>query len=892
MDNRWLQMDRLFEAALDHPAEDRRAFVEQACGGDRELCDGVMRLLTAEQESQGRFDSPGPASSRELISALAGCPPPDRQIGPYTIVRELGRGGMGTVYLARQESDDFQRDVALKVLRRGLDTEDVLRRFVRERRILASLNHPNIAKLYDGGTTPDGRPYLVMELVNGAPITRYADGRTLDTRARLQLIVEVADAVRAAHAALIVHRDLKPSNILVDDEGRVKLLDFGIAKLLNSSDEVGETRSGLRLLTPDHASPEQLRGEPVSTSTDVYQLGVLLFEVLTGTSPFVNSGTNASADPASRMVVRKPSAVVMSGSDAVENARARRTTPANLRRILAGDLDRIVAKALHESQVHRYASAEELARDLRRFLDGRTVSARPDTLAYSTRMALRRHRWVAPVSLAALAFLAVWLITLQRHADALEAERNAAKLEAERAQEVQRFLVELFGSADPETPASPEAGRSITVAEALDVGTAKLRTSLTERPEVRAAILAAISETYHALGQYDRALPLREEAHGLIVSMEGETSRAARDSLRALALIRGMLGTEGSSLDLHERRLALAGDATPADDAEVADARLMLGRHLVSLNRPKDAAAQFERIIASAGPAAAPTFELGAAFRGLADAQRMMEQYEDSVANARRAVTLVDAVSGAESLSAAFARGTLAQSLGVLGRTDEAERNFSEAIPRLEAALGPDHKHVRDTKSNLAVLRMTGNPAGAASLLRELVESGERIYGPAHPELGIILQNLGTALMKADLLEEARGVYERVAALNQASLPENDYRRALPLVSLSSIHLTKRRPADAERVAREALLMLNTALPPGHYITAVADCRLARALVAQGRDTEAASHFERATPPLLQTRSTPAYRLECLGAAAEFHEARGDAADAARLREAIASISG
>jgi serine/threonine-protein kinase len=801
---------------------------------------------------------------------------------------------MGTVYLAEQDGEDFRRDVAIKILRRGVDTDDVLRRFVTERRILAALTHPNIARLYDGGATPDGRPYLVMERVDGVPITAYADAHHVSIRRRLVLMLEVADAVRAAHSALVVHRDLKPSNILVTPDGHVKLLDFGIAKLLDSDDAADHTETGLYILTPDHASPEQLRGEPITTSTDVYQLGVLLYRLLSGASPFGEKRPKARMDAelAARLDIPRLSAVAAGSGDQAVVAAARGTTPAQLRRALSGDLDRIAGKALHPDVSHRYSSVEELSRDVRRFLDGHTVSARPDTFAYRARTYARRHPWVVPAFAVAVAFLAIYLGTLVRHTSALEIERNAARLEAERALEVQQFMVGLFDSANPYLPTPNGAGRGITVAEAMDVGTERLRTSLVDRPVVRAAVLAAISGTYQALGLYDRALPVRNEVVELQVALFGAGSREHRDSLKALANIHGQLGHE--SLALLQHRLSLALAASPVDAQEVADARLHIGRDSLTIGGADDAREQFEMILASSPPGTAATVEVAEATRALADLQRIEQRFEESERTARRAVALIDEVAGPDSIAAGFALGSLAHSLGLLDRGDEAETYFLQAIERLEGPLGSDHKHVLDTKRNLAAIRtLTGNLDGAIPLLRELVESGERIHGGLDsPQLSTSLQNLGAALLRAERLDEARAVLERAAAINRASLAENNYLRVLPLVSLTSIHLTERRPAAAEAAAREALTTLSAALPEGHYITAVADCRLARALVAQGRAGEAAAHFERATPPLLETRSVPEYRRECLGAAAEFHGMRGNVAAAARLRAAIAGIGG
>jgi eukaryotic-like serine/threonine-protein kinase len=888
--DRWQEIDRLFASALDLPVDARRAHVETAAAGDQTLIEAVLDLLAAEARSEGRWDAPGRALSRECLEELATQTEPTASIGRYRIVRELGRGGMGTVHLAEYDGEGFRQRVAVKVLRRGLDTDDVLRRFVTERRILASLTHPNIARLVDGGATGDGRPFIVMEFVEGEPVTTYCDRLRLDLRQRLALVLEVADAVRAAHAQLVVHRDLKPSNILVTPDGHVKLLDFGIAKLLDEEPNGERTRTGVFLLTPECASPEQLRGEPVTTATDIYQVGDLLYRLLTGRPPFPSGREvfDRVWEIERRLAAPRPSGAVSTGEDGAALARARNTTPGQLRRALAGDLDTIVTKALHADPARRYASADEFARDIRRYLEGRTISARPDTLGYRTRALVRRHPWLVPVAAAAVVVLGLYVATLARHASALEAERNAAHLAADRAQEVQRFLVDLFASADPYEPADPDAGRRITVVEALDVGTRRLQSSLVDRPEVRASLLAAIGEVYQNLGVHDRALAVTQEALALGESLKGPISREARDLIGRLALIRAERGELDAGGALHERRLALALSAEPVDAAEVADARVRLARHLIAASRPDDAETHLLAVVEMAERGEIPAAETGEATRSLADVQRMQERLEDSEQSARRALALVDAAHGASSVAGAMARGTLAQTLGLLGRVAEADALFTTAIETLERTLGADHGHRLTTIGNLSVLRMdAGDLDGAEVLLREIAGIGARRLGARHPTVAGYLQNHATVLVRLGRLDEARPLYERVAEIFRDTLAPDNFTRALPLLSLAGLHLTQGRPPAAEAAASEALGILRTALPPGHAITAVAECRMARALVAHGRPVEAAPHFARAVPPLVATTSLPDYRRECLEAASEYYAARGETAESARLGAAL-----
>jgi len=382
---RWREVKDLFDRAVDRPESERAAFLDTERRRDAELAAEVARLLDAHAAAGEFLERPA------IDHVRATAPPaetPDR-IGPWEIERELGHGGMGTVYLASRSVDGFRQTVALKVVRRGMDTEFVLQRFRGERRILAGLDHPGIARLLDGGSTEGGAPYFVMEYIDGRHLLEEARARDLPVRERLRIFLEVCDAVAYAHRHLVVHRDIKPSNVLVTAEGVPKLLDFGLAKLVRPDGEGadGRTETALRLLTPDYASPEQVRGEPVTTATDIYSLGVVLYELLTGKRPYRVTGRSAEA--IARAVCEE------------EPAR-----PSAAAAALRGDLDNVVLMALRKEPERRYASVEQFAEDIRRHLDGRPVAARKDTLAYRTGKFIGRHKTSVAVSAAAVLLLA------------------------------------------------------------------------------------------------------------------------------------------------------------------------------------------------------------------------------------------------------------------------------------------------------------------------------------------------------------------------------------------------------------------------------------------------------------------------------------------------------
>ena len=442
----WERVKTLFQEAVSQEPREWAALLERECGDDPEIRQQVERLLKAHRGSEGFLETPvagfAPAASSADEDGEVAVPLPAR-IGPYRVLSELGRGGMGTVYLAEREDEGFRKTVAVKVVRRGMDSAFVLRRFRTERRILAALEHPGIARLYDGGTTEDGLPYFVMEYVPGESLLTYCDARTLPIAERLRLFRRVCNAVQFAHQALVVHRDLKPSNVLVTPQGNPKLLDFGIAKLLAppaTGDVEEATATLLRVMTPGYASPEQVRGGPVTTASDVYSLGVILYELLSGQRPYRVHGLDAAE--VERVVTTQeaapPSAAAAQG----------------LRRALRGDLDNIVLKALQKDPVHRYATAAELADDIGRHLDGRPVHARPDRRAYRAAKFIRRHRLAVAAATAAVIALAAGLAVALWQARVARAEREVAQ---RRFSEARRLIHTVIFDIQPKLGSVPGA---------------------------------------------------------------------------------------------------------------------------------------------------------------------------------------------------------------------------------------------------------------------------------------------------------------------------------------------------------------------------------------------------------------------------------------------------
>ncbi len=562
---RWARVGEILDAVLDAGTAEREQILDERCAGDAGLRAEVESLLRAEAVADARLEAP----ALEWAGALAdGCgfdaAAPEHvrgeRIGPWRLVEEIGRGGMGTVWRAERADGAYEQPAALKLIRRGLDSDAILARFVGERSILARLQHPHIARLIDGGIAGDGRPYFAMELVEGEPITDWCDRRRLSVRDRIRLLLSAIDAVQYAHQQLVVHRDLKPSNILVTAAGEVKLLDFGIAKVLDASagraDAATMTQFGFRMLTPEYAAPEQLRGEAVTTATDVYALGVLLYELLTGLRPTAARGQRgAAAEAPNEASVRAPTRPSTQVSDAV--ARLRASTTPRLRRNLRGDLDTIVLRALHEEPERRYRTAEALRRDLLRHLAGRPVHARPDSRWYRLRKFVARHRTGVVAAALVAASLAAGLVATAWQARRAELRALEAGRQAQRAEEVKAFLITVFESGGPRE----WRGKEPTARELLDAGAKRVDEELAGNPELHAEMQAIIGELYFDQGRLDPAERLLRSSLEQRRELSGEDSESYADSLGKLA-------------DL----LYVNGDWTQARQAQVQALRILRQR--------------------------------------------------------------------------------------------------------------------------------------------------------------------------------------------------------------------------------------------------------------------------------------------------------------------------
>ncbi|HEX4955225.1 MAG TPA: serine/threonine-protein kinase [Thermoanaerobaculia bacterium] len=819
---RFRQVEQLFASALACPAEDRGRFLRAASGGDEALVAEVERLLLADSRAgdfvERAIEREAEAVAGEAIEALA----LGESLGLWRIVACLGRGGTSTVYLGERVDGQFHGRVAIKVLRPGMVTPDLADRFQRERRILSGLEHPGIARFLDGGTTPRGLPYFVMELVEGLPIDRWADAQTLSVAERIALFRQVCDAVRHAHQNLVVHRDIKPSNVLVTGDGRVKLLDFGIAKLLEDEGEGPYTVAAQRLLTPRYASPEQVLGRPITTATDVYSLGVLLYELLCGRPPYATG--DASPPAVARAVIeqepQRPSVVVRRLlSTGVEPARSiaapRSTSPRELARSLAGDLDTIVGKAMAKEVERRYASVAELVADLDRHCAGEPVLARPATLRYHAAKFVRRHRFgsmaAALFLLATIAFSASVTSLLAR-----------TRVERDRARQVSALLSDLFELADHD----PARGETITARELLDRGAERAATHLADQPETQAMVLDTLGRLYEQMGLYDRATAALVRSVALHRQLPG-AERALAGSLNHLGRVRARAGDFQAAEPyfveaLELRRRVLGSDSTEvaASLNNVALVRHDLGYYADALGLYREALALDRRLSGPGHPATAVTMA------NVALLLHDQGEYGEAEGLYREALAIWQRHEGSEGETVAEILDYLAMTLAAQERWAEAAEDAARSLKLRLEVLGEKHRDVARGRCHLgAILRDRGEVAAAAPLLEEAERSRRELLGPDHPELAESLVELAALARAQGDLPRAESLYREAIAVYAGAFATDHPLIGLPIAGLGLLHLERFGCATARGDLERALALLPPRTRPARLAAAgLASC--------------------------------------------------------------------
>jgi serine/threonine-protein kinase len=829
---------RLFEAALEQPPERRIQVVAEGARGDHALRDEVLALLASHETDDDRLASPvlpgALHEARQASTRWIGA-----RLGAYRIRGRIGEGGMGTVYEAVRADDEYDSRVAIKLLRQSVDDELTIRRFRAERQILANLSHPNIAALLDGGTAPGGWPFIVMEYVDGVPITTWADERRLTVPQRLALFAQVCGAVECAHRNLVVHRDLKPANILVTADGTVKLLDFGIAKLLPDPWEEAAvpaaTRVGRRAFTPEYAAPEQFDGRPISAATDVYALGCVLYELLAGRRPLELAGRSfaemeravAAHDPP------RPSTVL---GDERRRALGERTL-ARARERIAGDLDAIVLTALRKEPERRYGSVEQLARDVWNHLRGFPVSARPDRAGYRLRKLLRRRR----VEVAAAAVVALSLVG-GIVGTSLQARR--AEAESQRAVEVVGFLDAMLSSADPAA-----YGRDVTVREMLD--TAAVRAgALRARPAIETDIRSIIGSTYLALGEYDaaeRQFRLELGAHHRAAPRGSHSTAIALTRLAKALEFQGRYDQADSVFGEAWTLLERFPPPTPLSRGIILDNH---GRILGHLGRNEEARARFEESLAlTLRHDAGNDSSLATSYNNLAVVVANLGDNAAADTLMRRALAAARRRHGDDHAQVASILSAHANVLALLGQAQRADSAYLAAIGMRRRLLGPEHPEIAWTLFNFADhLVRTRRPRQGAGLARQVLAMRGRSLPEEHPGVGVAMQVLGRALGQMDSLPAAERWLRASLEHRRANLPEGHWLIAAGESALGEHLVLARRYAQAERVLLAAEARLVELRGEGTHSVDDTRSRLVRLYTAWDRPADAEAWRRRISP--------------------------------------------
>ena len=784
--DRWDQVKELFQQALEHREEERPDFIREVSADDTTLRVELESLLSSHDAAGTFMSRPPGAEAAAVLSLDADAPLVGKRLGPYRVVRRVGRGGTGSVYLAVRDDDEFQLRVALKVVRRGMASEEMLQRFRSERQILASIDHPNIARLLDGGSTEDGLPYFVMEYIEGEPLHEYCDSNRLQLGERIALFRSICDAVSLAHQNLVVHRDLKPGNILVTPDGVPKLLDFGIAKLLNpelSSDRREPTLMELRVMTPEYASPEQMQGKAVTTASDIYSLGVLLYELLTGHSPYALSNlplhemefTVCTREP------DRPSEVVEKlteepGRDGGVReitpesvARARQSTPERLRRELNGDLDNIVLKALRKEPPRRYSSVEKLADDLANHLEGRPVAARPDTFSYRTGKFLRRHRVPAAIAATALVFGIVLTGTIFLQSRRVVAERDRAEHAAAEALAVSAFLQEVLAAADP----IEGMGREVSVLDAIDEAVPRIGTSFVEQPGTEAAIRHTIGQTFARLGRFDEADEQLLQALALRRQLLGNDHAEIAATLNALGEVRYDRGDFDGAERLYDEALAMRRRLFGGQHAAVATSLDNLGN--IYQEHGDDAAAEkaYRDALAIRRVELGPDHkDVAASLNNVATILHDREEYEAAEEMYMESLVIARRVLGESHPEVATSLNNLAVLLHDQQKLEEAEPVYREALAIARQTLGAQHPGVVVSINNLAVLLTDMQRfEEAEGLLDESLRISVVAWGEGAVQVGYVYRQMGSMELERGDTEVALDDYERALGILDTQLP-------------------------------------------------------------------------------------------------------------------------
>lgn len=816
---RWQQIQDIFHKAVDLPAEQQAIFLNTACGEDDALRKSVEGMLS---EDASLLDHDLAGVAQNLLSDESQL----KNFGPYRTLRLLGQGGMGIVYLAERE--DLGNLVAIKVLRDAWLHPSRRERFDSERRVLAQLNHPCIARLYDAATFPDGTPWFVMEYVEGMSLTEYCQRYRCSIDRRLELFRTVCEAVQYAHEQAIIHRDLKPSNIFVKSDGAIRLLDFGIAKQVDGLEQqVDQTKTIHRMMTPAYASPEQVRGSRISIQTDVYSLGVILFELLTGELPFDLS--NLTPEEAASIVVMhdppKPSLI------------ARKHSPEDLssgqfRSAEWPELDVLCLTAMHKDPERRYRSVEALIRDIDHYRDGEPLDARPDSFGYRARKFVRRNRRVVTLASAvALLLVGVLVYSTIRITKA----RDAALAEAARTARVQAFMMNLFEGGDETAGPSDQ----MKVVDLVDKGVQEAN-ALNRAPKIQAELYQTLGNINDKLGHLDQADSLLQRSLQQRKALFGQESPEVAESLVALSQLRADQARFPEAEQFARQAIEMDTKLLSASHPARARAMTQLGLVLEDRGFYDQAIPVLEQAVQMQSAPDGVEADLSASLTELANCHYYSGHYEISDKLNHRVLELDRKLYGERHPQIANDLINLGAIQLDEGHYDQAEKYDGQALDIFQSFYGKDNAETASAMTLLGRALVTdGKYEDAASMLQQALVTEEHVYGPVHPRIASTLNELGKVAQKQGKLDLAKDDFKRMADIYRRVYNGKHYYIGIALSNLAGVYVDEKQYKQAEKLLREALQLYSETLPANHLNVGIAKIRLGRVLLQQHAYTKA-----------------------------------------------------
>ena len=858
----WEKLQTLFHQALDLPEPEREAFLHEACNGDAAMLAELHAMLAADAAGS-LLDNDLAQLAAGVIEAPASSQHIPRTFGPYTTLRFLGEGGMGVVYLARR--NDVGGEAAIKLLRDAWLSPARRDRFLSEQRTLARLNYPSIAHLYGADVLPDGTPWFAMEYVQGIPLTAWCSKHQCSITRRLQLFRTVCDAVQYAHQQAVIHRDLKPSNILVKDDGSIRLLDFGIAKqleTLNSASEApashtvasqtptSQTITALRMLTPAYASPEQVRGEPASVQADVYSLGIILFELLTGSLPYdlSNLTPGESATILLDHETPKPSTI------AARN-RASGNWSLHASRREWADLDILCLTALHKDPQRRYRSVDALIRDIDHFLQREPLDVRRDSLWYRASTFVRRNRRAVPLAASVLLFAAALIAwsTLR-----IARARDAALAEAARTARVQSFLMNLFQGGDEATGPSDQ----LRVVQLVDRGAIEAN-ALSATPSVQAELFHTLGSVEDHLGKLDQADQLLHSALTLRQKLSGPESTDVAETLVALSKLRLDQARFDEAEQLARQAIAIDSKQLPPTHPALAKAISQLGMVLEDQGKYTAAIPILQQAVDLQSAPGGIEGDLSASLTELANCHFYSGHLDLANTLNQRVLSIDRRLYGERNPQLADDLINLGAVQQEWGRYAEAERYDREALEIERSFYGNTHPETASAMTLLGrALVPQGKASEAVSLLQSALAIEEKTYGPIHPRVASTLNDLGHAAQKAGNLDEARKDFQRMAGIYRSVYNGKHYYIGIALANLGGVDMQQKQYPAAEQHYREALAMYAQTLPPTHKNAGMTHCQLGRVLLREGHYEQAAQESTTGYQILKQLPNPPNDQLQ------------------------------